>query len=45
MTATIFKNIYSKEPHYCPILELLERIRDGRSKDKVAEIRSANPAL
>jgi hypothetical protein len=41
MTATIFKNIYSKEPHYCPILELLERIRDGRSKDKVAEIRSA----
>lgn len=39
MTCTIFKNIYSKEPHYIGIGEALERISKGRSRSLVEEIR------
>lgn len=40
MNATIFKNIYSKEPHYLSISELLTRIKNGKSKVKVDELRA-----
>jgi hypothetical protein len=40
MQATIFKNIYSKEPHYVSISDLLVRIKDGRSKEQVLGIRN-----
>lgn len=36
---TIFKNIFSKEPFYITIEEALERIRAGKSKNIVEEIR------
>jgi hypothetical protein len=36
---TIFKNIFSKEPHYLQVDAALERIRTGRSKLLVEEIR------
>lgn len=36
---TIFKNIFSKEPHEISIEKALERIKTGRSKEKVEEIR------
>lgn len=36
---TIFKNIFSKEPYYISVDEALERIRQGRSKNVVDEIR------
>lgn len=39
MICTIFKNIYSKEPHYISISEALARIARGRSKDQVEAIR------
>lgn len=42
MTCTIYKDIYSfKEPRYITVQAALERIRSGKSRDKVAEIRAA----
>lgn len=38
---TIFKNIFSKEPHYITIEKALERIKLGVSKNDVLTIRSA----
>lgn len=40
MICTIFKNIYSKEPHYLPVTDALKRISAGKSKQRVEEIRS-----
>lgn len=40
MICTIFKNIYSKEPHYISIDEAIERIRVGKSRVNVDEIRN-----
>lgn len=39
MVGTIYKNIFSKEPHYLSVDKLLERIKTGVSKSKVLEIR------
>ena len=40
MIATIYKNIYdTKNPHYLSIDKLLERIKIGKSKEKVEAIR------
>ena len=39
MMITIFKNIFSKEPFYISVDEALERIKSGRSKTIVEEIR------
>jgi hypothetical protein len=39
MVATIFENIYSKKPHYKSVPVLLERIRNGNSRDKIEAIR------
>lgn len=38
---TIFKNIFSKEPHYITVDEALKRIENGNSKIQVEEIRKA----
>ena len=38
---TIFKNIFSKEPHYITVEQALERIKTGKSKKQVLEIRQA----
>lgn len=38
---TIFKNIFSKEPHYLTIDKALARIKDGKSKNQVNDIRQA----
>lgn len=38
---TIFKNIFSKEPHYITIDKALERIKLGKSKNQVELIRKA----
>ena len=40
MIATIFKNIFSKEPHYITIEKALERIKNGSSRELVTEIRN-----
>ena len=40
MICTIFKNIFSKDPHYIKVDDALVRIRDGYSKKIVEEIRS-----
>lgn len=40
MIATIFKNIFSKEPHYITIEKALERIKNGSSSELVTEIRN-----
>ena len=40
MIATIFKNIFSKEPHFITIEKALERIKNGSSKELVTEIRN-----
>jgi hypothetical protein len=40
MIATIFKNIFSKEPHFITIEKALERIKSGSSKELVIEIRN-----
>jgi len=40
MIATIFKNIFSKEPHFITIEKALERIKTGSSKELVTEIRN-----
>ena len=37
---TIFKNIYSKEPKYVSVEYCLDRIKNGRSKFAVEEIRN-----
>lgn len=39
-TVTIFKNIFSKEPHYLTIEDALKRISDGKSKLDVNQIRN-----
>jgi hypothetical protein len=36
---TIYKNIYAKEPNYISVEKALERIKTGKSKDLVLEIR------
>jgi hypothetical protein len=41
MIATIFKNIFSKEPHYITVDKALERIKLGASKALVLDIRLA----
>jgi hypothetical protein len=41
MIATIFKNIFSKEPHYITVDKALERIKLGASKGLVLDIRLA----
>jgi len=41
MIATIFKNIFSKEPHFITIDKALERIKLGASKGLVLDIRLA----
>lgn len=40
MNCTIFKNIFSKEPHYIKVDDALRRIKEGFSKKTVEEIRS-----
>ena len=40
MNCTIFKNIFSKEPHYIPVKDALARIQTGRSRVLVEEIRA-----
>ena len=37
---TIFKNIFSKEPNYITAVSALERIKQGKSKDAISEIRT-----
>ncbi len=37
---TIFKNIYSKEPNYVTLEYGLNRIREGKSRLSVVEIRN-----
>jgi len=37
---TVYKNIFSKEPHYLTIDKALERIKQGKSKGLVEEIRN-----
>src|SRR5438094_365940 len=37
---TIFENIYSDKPHYKPVDYALQRIRTGKSKARIEEIRS-----
>lgn len=39
MICTIFKNIYSKEPHYITVSEAISRIANGKSRQRVEEIR------
>jgi hypothetical protein len=41
MVATIFKNIFSKEPHFITIDSALDRIKKGTSDKTVNEIRNA----
>lgn len=40
MICTIFKNIFSKDPHYITIQEALKRIEEGKSKSIVEEVRT-----
>jgi hypothetical protein len=40
MTCTIFKNVFSKDPYYISVEQALERIKKGKSKDAIAEIRT-----
>ena len=37
---TAYKNIFDKTPHYRTVDEMLARIKEGRSKEKVEEIRN-----
>jgi hypothetical protein len=37
---TVYKDIFSKEPHYLSVRSALERIRTGKSASKIEEIRS-----
>ncbi len=41
MIVTIYENIYSKQPAYIPIEKALSRIKNGRSKAIVGQIRSS----
>lgn len=41
MIVTIFSSLYDKTPHHIPIDRALERIRDGKSADKVQAVRAA----
>jgi hypothetical protein len=36
---TIFKNIYDKEPHYISVAAALNRIKTGKSRNRIEEIR------
>lgn len=36
---TIFRNLFNKEPHYISLEEALNRIRTGKSKEKIDDIR------
>ena len=38
---TIYKNIFSKEANYISIDKALERIKSGKSKEQIEEIRNA----
>lgn len=40
MICTVYKNIFSKEPHYKPVDEMLQRIANGKSKAVCEEIRN-----
>ena len=37
---TIYKNIFSKEANYISIDKALERIKNGKSKEQIDEIRN-----
>lgn len=37
---TIFSNIFDKTPHYISVESAIERIKNGKSKDKIDEVRS-----
>ena len=37
---TIYRNIFDKTPNYIPVEKALERIRIGKSKEKIDEIRT-----
>lgn len=41
MIVTVFKNVFSKEPFYYPINKALERIKIGKSKELILEVRNA----
>jgi len=40
MNCTIYKNIFDKQPHIISVANALNRIKTGKSKDKVLEIRN-----
>lgn len=40
MMCTIFKNIFTKEPHYIPVKDALKRISTGKSRKQVEQIRA-----
>jgi hypothetical protein len=40
MICTIYRNIYSKDPHYISVKDALKRIEQGRSKEQVEQIRA-----
>lgn len=40
-TCTIYEDIYSDKPHYISVEVALNRIKNGKSKSKIEEIRSA----
>ena len=40
MICTVYKNIFSKEPHYKTVDEMLHRIASGKSKSVCEEIRT-----
>lgn len=41
MMVTIFENLYSKAPNHISVDKALDRIKTGRSAEKVAEVRAA----
>lgn len=41
MRCTIYENIYSNTPHYISVDDALQRIKNGKSKQKIDEIRAA----
>src|SRR6185437_4548672 len=40
MTCTIFENIYATEPNYISVDAALQRIKNGRSRERIEEIRA-----
>ena len=40
VTCTIFRNIFAKDPNYITVDQALERIKQGRSRVAIDEIRS-----